>query len=333
MQGAPADSAALRKRAEVRNRLVMGPILILFVLCVFTLDEWIGGPQVGKGVALPPWLHWADRTGLCVWSPGVVILPVALAIALLAAREMATLLMGKGIAASKRIMSAAAIAGLLVSSQAPSAFDSGFKVTDAVLLVSTAAVVVLALAMIFYARNRSVEGVVAATGGALLAFVYLGLMFGSMLAIRREHSAWVLLWVLLVTKACDIGAWFTGRALGRHKLIPWLSPGKTWEGLAGGLVFSSIISVLGAWILDTQVHLTRPPLLLSIVLGVVFGVVGQAGDLVESVFKRDAGKKDSGQSVPGMGGVLDVLDSTLLVAPLAYWGLRVFEANGYLIPV
>jgi phosphatidate cytidylyltransferase len=324
MQAAPEDSAELKRRREVRNRLIMGPILILFVLSVFALDEWV------TGVSTPTWLHW---TGRLVWSPGAAILPVALGIALLASREMATILMGKGIAASKRIMSAAAIAGLLVSSQAPSVFDSGFRVTDAVALVSTAAVVVLALAMIFYARNRSVEGVVAATGGALLSFVYLGLMFGSMLAIRREHSAWILLWVLLVTKACDIGAWFTGRAIGRHKLIPWLSPGKTWEGLAGGVVFASIVSYVGLAILEAQLHLSRPPLIYAILPGVIFGVVGQAGDLVESVFKRDAGKKDSGHSVPGMGGVLDVLDSALLVAPLAYWWLRAFEAKGYLIPM
>jgi phosphatidate cytidylyltransferase len=332
MQGAAADSAALKKRTEVRNRLLMGPVLILFLLALFTADEWIGGARLGQGLALPSWLYWADRSGCRVWSPGAVILPVTVAIALLAAREMATILMGKGIAASKRIMSLAAVAGLLVSSQAPNAFDSGFKVTDAVLLVSTAAVIVLSLAMVFYARNRSVEGVVAATGGALLAFVYLGLMFGSMLAIRRENSGWVLLWVLLVTKSCDIGAWFTGRAIGKHKLIPWLSPGKTWEGLAGGLVFASIVSLVGIWILRQCLNLKPPPLIPAILAGIVFGAVGQAGDLVESVFKRDAGKKDSGQSVPGMGGVLDVLDSVLLVSPLAYWWLRIFEANGYLVP-
>jgi phosphatidate cytidylyltransferase len=323
MPGAPADSAALKKKREVRNRLIMAPLLILFLLCVFTVDDWL------EGRPLPDWLHW---TGRLKWSPGAIILPVALGVAILAAREMATILMGKGIAASKRVMTAAALLGLLVSSQAPSAFDSGFKVTDAVLLVSTAAVVVLTLAMIYYSRNRSVEGVVAATGGALLAFVYLGLMFGSMLGIRREHSGWVLLWVLLVTKSCDIGAWFTGRAIGKHKLIPWLSPGKTWEGLLGGLAFASLISLLGIWILDRQVHLRPPPLILAIIPGIVFGAVGQAGDLVESVFKRDAGKKDSGQALPGMGGVLDVLDSPLLVAPLAYWWLRIFEANGYLVP-
>src|SRR6185436_2550182 len=108
MPGAPADSAELRKKREVRNRLVMAPLLILFLLCVFTLDEWVGGARLGGGRPLPGWLHWADRSGLRVWSPGAVILPVTLSVAILAAREMATILMGKGIAASKRIMTAAA---------------------------------------------------------------------------------------------------------------------------------------------------------------------------------------------------------------------------------
>ncbi len=300
----------------------MGPILITVITAAFAVDEWL------EGIPLPEWLHWTGRTE---WSRGAVILPVVIAISLVAARELATILIGKGIAGSKRVMSTAAVAGLLVSSQAPNAFGSAFNVTDAISMVSTAAVVVLAFAMIFYARNRSVEGVVAATGGALLAFVYLGLMFGSMLAIRREHSAWVLLWVILVTKSCDIGAWFTGRSIGRHKLIPWLSPGKTWEGLIGGVVFSGIISVLGVWLLQKYVGLRAPPVWLTAAAGVMFGAVGQAGDLVESVFKRDAGKKDSGGSVPGMGGVLDVLDSPLLVAPLAYWWLRLMEGKGYLV--
>src|SRR5882724_3362913 len=122
MQGELADSAESKRKREVRNRLVMGPILILFVLGVFALDEWM------EGTPLPQWLYW---TGRITWSAGAAILPVCVGIALLASREMATILSGKGIAASKRIMSAAAIAGLLVSSQAPNAYDAGFNVTDA----------------------------------------------------------------------------------------------------------------------------------------------------------------------------------------------------------
>jgi len=305
----------------MRNRLLLGPVMILLLLGGLFADEWLDGRPLPAGIGY---------SGKTTFPPGIIVFLIVLAISILAARELASILAGKGIEASKRIMTVSAMAGLAVSALVP----SSLTVTDAVAAVSTASVLVLAFAMVFYARNRTVEGVVAATGGALLSFVYLGLMFGFILAIRREHSAWILGWVLLVTKACDIGAYFTGRAIGRHKLIPWLSPGKTWEGLAGGLVLATVASVLGTWaLLRVGVVVGRPPLVLAALPGLLFGLVGQAGDLVESVFKRDAGTKDSGRAIPGFGGVLDVLDSPLLVAPLAYWWLVLMRQGGYLLPV
>jgi phosphatidate cytidylyltransferase len=121
-----------------------------------------------------------------------------------------------------------------------------------------------------------------------------------------------------VVKAADIGAYATGRTLGRHKLIPWLSPGKTIEGFFGGLVFSGIA---GACI---AIYLRGPvPAVIAVGggYGVILGAIGQLGDLLESLLKRDAGVKDSG-NVPGFGGVLDILDSPLLAAPAAYWLLK-----------
>ena len=168
------------------------------------------------------------------------------------------------------------------------------------------------------------------TGAALVAFVYLGLMLGFLPAIRRDHSAWVLLWVLLVTKSCDIGAYFAGKAFGRHKLIPWLSPGKTWEGLVGGVLMSAAVSVAGLEVLRGWGVIAGVPLWAAVIPGVLFAVVGQTGDLLESMLKRDAGIKDSGKVLPGFGGVLDVIDSPLLVAPLAFWVLRLFGGAGWL---
>jgi phosphatidate cytidylyltransferase len=153
----------------------------------------------------------------------------------------------------------------------------------------------------------------------LFAFVYLGLLFGFLMAIRRHHEVWIILWVLLVTKSCDTGAYFTGRAIGRHKLIPWLSPGKTWEGLFGGIVLASLMGALGAWILGRTGVSGSPSPLVGVAAGVVFSLIGHAGDLMASVLKRDTGVKDSGSALPGMGGIIDVLDSPLLVFPAAYW--------------
>jgi len=306
----------------------MGPIMLVFFAAVFYLDELMGG------VRLPDFLLPIGRTFNHERFPaGTAIFPVIVAIALFAAREMTAILAGKGIQASKRVMTFAALLGLFITAFVPDEIPgrAGGAGAAGAAIVSFSAAAVLAFSMIFYARNRSVQGIVAAAGGALLAFVYLGLMFGAMVAIRREHTAWLLLWTLITTKSCDIGAYFTGRAIGRHKLIPWLSPGKTWEGLAGGLLFSTLVGYAGIVLLNRTVDLSMPPLWACLVPGFVFGLVGQAGDLMESVFKRDAAIKDSGALVPGMGGVLDVLDSVLLVAPLAYWWLRVGVSYGWLI--
>jgi phosphatidate cytidylyltransferase len=119
---------------------------------------------------------------------------------------------------------------------------------------------------------------------------------------------------------CDTGAYFTGRAIGRHKLIVWLSPGKTWEGLIGGVITSSLVGLLFAWL--SQRFLSpgdHVPLHLGAIWGCIFGLVGQFGDLMKSLLKRGAGIKDSSSLLPGLGGVLDVLDSPLMVAPVAYW--------------
>lgn len=258
--------------------------------------------------------------------PGTAIFVACVLVAVLAARELAAIMRSNGIPASKRVVTASAVAGLAVACLVPSFWPAPV----AVAAVSTAAAVVLIGCLAFYSHDKSVEGAVAAAGGTLLAFVYLGLMFGFVLAIRREHSAWVLLWFLLTTKSCDIGAYFTGKAVGRHKLIPWLSPGKTWEGLAGGVVLAAGVGVLGIVAVREWAGVATPPAWTGAVGGAIFAVVGQMGDLVMSLFKRDAGLKDASRVLPGFGGVLDVLDSPLLAAPAAYWWLHAVERGASL---
>ncbi|MFZ4575741.1 MAG: phosphatidate cytidylyltransferase, partial [Phycisphaerales bacterium] len=176
----------------------------------------------------------------------------------------------------------------------------------------------------YYSKDKNVTGVLSATGVTLLSYVYLGLTFGFLLAIRKDYSAWVLMWVLLVTKACDIGAYFTGKAVGKHKLAVWVSPGKTWEGLIGGVVLSSVVSIVGLKVMAARQMLPWTGLAEAVVAGVLFAIVGQLGDLAKSLLKRDAGMKDSGQVLPGFGGVIDIIDSPLLVTPVAFWWLRIF---------
>lgn len=291
------------------KRLTFGPLMIAMLVGLIWLDGYLAGkPLPNDRVVL----------GLNHFPPGSIVFLICVTVAIFASRELAALLHEKGAAASKRILTLASVTGLCVSCLIPEQQPA----MEAIAIVGTAGVLVLVTALLFHSRGQNTKGVVLAAGGALLSFVYLGLMFGFVLAIRRQHSVWVLLWIILVVKACDTGAYFTGKAIGRHKLIPWLSPGKTWEGLGGGIILSCGASVGGARLLAAYAGVPSIELASALAAGVLFAVVGQAGDLVVSLFKRDAGVKDSGASIPGFGGVLDILDSPLLVVPLAFWWLK-----------
>ncbi len=128
----------------------------------------------------------------------------------------------------------------------------------------------------------------------------------------------LILYLIAVVKASDIGAYFTGRLLGRHKLIPRLSPNKTWEGLAGGIVLSLCVSLLFWRLLDGRLGELELRVWDAVALGFLLAAAGVIGDLVESMMKRNAAIKDSGALIPGMGGILDVLDSLLFGAPVLF---------------
>lgn len=128
------------------------------------------------------------------------------------------------------------------------------------------------------------------------------------------------LYFVLVTKFSDCGAYVVGSLFGKHKMIPRISPGKTWEGFGGAIVVSTAASVLFAlWAGSRLVGMTT---LHAVILGVILSVAAVVGDLIESLFKREAGLKDSGHFFPGIGGILDLLDSLLFNAPLMYLYLR-----------
>ena len=119
---------------------------------------------------------------------------------------------------------------------------------------------------------------------------------------------------LVAAKTGDSGAYFVGTRWGRHKLAPRTSPNKTVEGTLGGLAASVVATLLAAWLLRLGGGAG-----FWAMFGLLVGAVGQVGDLVESALKRSAGVKDSANLVPTFGGVLDVIDSPLLSAPVAYW--------------
>jgi phosphatidate cytidylyltransferase len=136
----------------------------------------------------------------------------------------------------------------------------------------------------------------------------------------RVTGQFYVLYLIAVTKFSDMGAYLTGSVIGRHKLVPHISPKKTWEGLGGALGFS----LLASWGLFKIMpgHLSALNATHATVLGLLLGFAAVVGDLAESIIKRSTGVKDSGNLLPGIGGALDLIDSLLFTAPLLFFYMR-----------
>lgn len=188
----------------------------------------------------------------------------------------------------------------------------------------------LALATIVFSirllGERTPENRVESLGSTLFGLVYVGLLLAYVTrivtplpadTITPDGRLLIALWVIVVAKFCDMGALLSGLAFGRHKMSPLISPKKTWEGAAGGVLFSMATGAVFA-------HFARgvfPPHLTPLVAALIaapIAVLGIVADLVESAIKRRAARKDSGATIPGIGGMFDLSDSVLLVAPVGY---------------
>ncbi len=282
--------------------------------------------RVPSGIAMVAGLLlliWADdRLGTRgTLPPGALLLLAVLAVLVPASIELAALLRARYDQAHAAVLYLAASAGVTLTYAAPQMPEP--RAATAALGTVVAGVLLVAF-MAHSFRSKNCRGATTAGGSALLALGYLGVLPGLYLLLRVGgpavgFSPWAIAAVIMVTKSCDIGAYFTGRFLGRHKLIPWLSPGKTVEGLAGGMLFASlwavIFAALGAYLVPDRAI----PWWYAAPAGLLLGGLGQVGDLVASLLKRDAEVKDWAATIPGFGGVMDVVDSPLLVAPAAYW--------------
>ena len=317
----------------LRYRLIFGTLMIAAAVGLFYLDDRL------DDVRLSGWMRDVAM-GRDYPPAGLVLLGVVMGVVVLGARELSRLFHAKGVRVGAAMLSVAGIVGVLTPYATPFRLDS-----QATLAIYTTCIVgVFGLALLVYSRRHDPRGAMTAASASLLALIYLGTMPGFLIAIRRWHSAWVVVGIILIIKASDIGAYFAGRAVGRHKLIPWLSPGKTWEGLLGGVGLSALVAVglvalsnelgvSGRYVYNDTLTTRRfetsaYPLWLAAIGGAVLAVVGTLGDLTASLFKRDAGLKDSGGTIPGFGGVLDVVDSLLLAAPAAYWIIRLMHEVG-----
>jgi phosphatidate cytidylyltransferase len=161
----------------------------------------------------------------------------------------------------------------------------------------------------------------------LYGFAYLPFMLASLIAIARMKDGHLLtaqsvglyyvVWVFVATKFTDVGGLLIGVPLGKHKIAPTISPAKSWEGCLGGLAASAGASALFAWLMRDIVGITFMVPWKAAVLALPIAILSIPSDLIESVFKRLAGAKDSGATIPGIGGALDLIDSMVLTSPAA----------------
>jgi phosphatidate cytidylyltransferase len=168
-----------------------------------------------------------------------------------------------------------------------------------------------------------------AHGVETMAITLFGLMYVAWLGnfitrinfVTANGRYWVM-YLVVVTKFTDMGAYLIGSSLGRHKMIPRISPKKTWEGTVGGVLFAVGGSFLCLWVMPDKLKADGMAIFHVIVLGVLLGCAAVIGDLAESLIKREAGVKDSSTILAGHGGCLDMVDSLLFTAPLLYVYMR-----------
>lgn len=177
---------------------------------------------------------------------------------------------------------------------------------------------------------RGMEGLLAVAAN-LLGFAYIAFLFNFAARVTfvapieggsvSDSGAFLLLWLLAVTKFTDMGAYIVGSMVGRHKMIPHVSPGKTWEGFGGALIFAQL-AACGLYALFPKQLTCLVGWEHVIALGFILAILAVVGDLAESVLKRAINAKDSGRMLPGIGGSLDLIDSLCFTAPALYFYLR-----------
>ena len=286
----------------LRTRLWMGVILIALTVGVLVLDQW-----------------------LTPWYPFLFVL--VLLLTLVGCQELLQLL--GPVRRPRPALCYTAVTALVAANWLPVLGGwPGSPPMDRdrwACIAAVFAAVILAAFVVEMAAFQVPGESVARISLAIWIAAYLGLLPCFLVQLRwspgfdgraeSQRATAALMLAIFVPKCGDIGAYFTGRLLGRHPMAPVLSPKKTWEGAAGGLL-TSVLAAIGIDRLGPVVRGGWPS---AGLLGAALGLLGILGDLGESLIKRDCRQKDASQVVPGFGGVLDVVDSILFAAPVAYW--------------
>jgi phosphatidate cytidylyltransferase len=277
----------------LKYRLVFGTLMTAFFAALVIFDGWIDGTLTAS-VVDDKQVH---GTILCVLI-ALLVIPAQL--------ELSKLAEAKNL---KIFTPLTIIASILFATTWY--WPQLVEISPMIYLSFVSAFSLLGLFLYQYFRYGTSE-VLANCGVSYFSIIYLGLLGAFALGVRIKFGPWALLMYIFVVKSADIGAYSIGSIFGRHKFSPVISPGKSWEGMAGAVAAAIIVAILFAVICDIMVWW------LAVIFGLCFAFIGQMGDLAESMIKRDAKQKDSANRVPGFGGILDILDSLLVAAPFAY---------------
>jgi len=268
-----------------------------------------------------------------IWVGGLLYLGVIMAIVLLGLREFYRLIEDKG---AHPLVGFGLAAGVAI----PVVAYVGNEYHATILMTAT-----LLAVMVAQVGKAQITEALASISGTFFGVFYVGWLLSHAIVLRQFHDVVAAKWGAAVAATiapeagvfyvfftvgtvvmCDVGAYFGGRAWGRRKLAPQISPSKTVEGALAGIVVGTCAGLVAKGVFD----LAWPSLsrdfswLAALLFGIVLSIVGIIGDLVESLLKRDARVKDTGSLLPGMGGVLDRIDSNLLAIPVMYYGLLAY---------
>jgi len=277
----------------LKYRLIFGTLMTVFFTAVVILDGWLDGSLT---TSIADDKH-VQGTIFCILIVLLVVLAQFEFSRLAAAKKM------------KIFTPVSTIASILFSTSWY--WPQLVEISPRTYLFFLSAFTLLGLVLYQYIRYGC-SAVLANCGANYFSIIYLGLLSAFCVAIRIDFGPWPLLMFVFVVKSADIGAYAIGCLFGRHKFSPEISPSKTWEGMAGAVATAMMVAILFAVSCDIMVWW------LAAIFGLCFAFIGQLGDLVESMIKRDAEQKDSANNVPGFGGILDIVYSPLIAAPFAY---------------
>jgi len=274
----------------LRYRILFGILMTVFFTAVVVFDGWLDGSLPVQG------------TVLCILI-ALLAIPAQLELSKLAAAKNLKIFIPVSI-----------IASILFATSRYWQQEYWQQIVEIRLdtyLIFLSAFVLFALLLYQY-LSYGTSGVLANCGASYFSILYLGLLSSFCVSMRLDFGIRPLLMFIFVVKSADIGAYAIGSLFGRHKFSPKISPSKSWEGMGGAVAAAVIVAIGFAVSCDIMLWW------LAVIFGVCLAFIGQIGDLVESMMKRDAEQKDSANNVPGFGGILDIIDSPLVAAPFAY---------------